>query len=89
MKYKEVVKNLSILKLDKIANCLSEYIDKVNTEKIPFLDALYDITKMEIENKAQRASEFNIGIAIFHIIELLMISIFLFSHQLIKNKSLN
>ena len=53
------------IKLDKIANCLSEYIDKVNTEKIPFLDALYDITKMEIENKAQRASEFNIRIAHF------------------------
>ena len=36
MKYKEVVDNLNILKLDKIAECLSEYVDKVNNEKIPF-----------------------------------------------------
>ena len=65
MKFTDVVDNLNTLKLDKIANCLSEYIDKVNSEKIPFLEALYGITKMEIENKAQRASEFNIRIAHF------------------------
>ena len=37
MKFKDVVDNLNILKLDKIADCLSDYIDKVNNEKIPFL----------------------------------------------------
>ena len=40
MKFKNVVDNLNILKLDKIADCLTEYVDKVNSEKIPFLDAL-------------------------------------------------
>ena len=36
MKFKDVVDNLNILKLDKMANCLSDYVDKVNSEKIPF-----------------------------------------------------
>ena len=41
MKFKNVVDNLNILKLDKIADCLSEYVDKVNSEKIPFLFFFY------------------------------------------------
>ena len=65
MKFKNVVDNLNILKLDKIADCLSEYVDKVNSEKIPFLDALYELTKLEIANKAERSSQFNIRIAHF------------------------
>ena len=52
MKFKDVVNNLNILKLDKMASCLSEYVDKVNNEKIPFLDALLELTKLEIANKA-------------------------------------
>ena len=65
MKFKDVIDNLNILKLDKIAECLSEYVDKVNEEKIPFLDALYYLTKLEIANKAERSSQFNIRIAHF------------------------
>jgi DNA replication protein DnaC len=65
MKFKDVVDNLNILKLDKIADCLSDYVDKVNTEKIPFLDALYYLTKLEIANIAERSSQFNIRIAHF------------------------
>lgn len=65
MKFKEVEANLNILKLDKIAESLSEYVDKVNEEKIPFLDALYELTKLEIANKAERSSQFNIRIAHF------------------------
>ena len=51
MNFKNVVDNLNLLKLDKISNCLSEYVDKVNSEKIPFLDALYELTKLEIIDK--------------------------------------
>ena len=65
MQFKDVVDNLNILKLDKMSECLSEYTDKVNSEKIPFIDALYDLTKLEIINKAERASQFNIRIAHF------------------------
>lgn len=65
MNFKNVVDNLNLLKLDKISNCLSEYVDKVNSEKIPFLDALYELTKLEIIDKAERASQFNIRIAHF------------------------
>ena len=65
MKFKDVVNNLNILKLDKMASCLSEYVDKVNSEKIPFLDALLELTKLEIANKAERSSQFNIRIAHF------------------------
>ena len=65
VKFKDVEDNLNILKLDKIAECLSEYVDKVNSEKIPFLNALYELTKLEIANKAERSSQFNIRIAHF------------------------
>lgn len=65
MQFKDVVDNLNLLKLDKMSECLSEYTDKVNTEKIPFLDALYHLTKLELINKAERASQFNIRIAHF------------------------
>ena len=46
MKFKNVVDNLNILKLDKIADCLSEYVAKVNSDTIPFLDALYELTNL-------------------------------------------
>lgn len=65
MKFKDVEANLTVLKLDKIAECLSEYVDKVNKEKIPFLDAIYELTELEIANKAERSSQFNIRIAHF------------------------
>ena len=65
MKFKDVVDNLNILKLDGMANCLSEYVDRINSENIPFLDALYQLTKLEIANKADRSSQFNIRIAHF------------------------
>ena len=65
MKFKDVVDNLNVLKLDKIAESLSDYVDKINSEKIPFLDALYELTKLEIVNKAERSSQFNIRIAHF------------------------
>lgn len=65
MKYNEIIENLEALKLNKMADCLSEYIDKVNKDNISFLDALYDLTKLEIEYKAERASQFNIRIAHF------------------------
>ena len=89
MKFKDVVDNLNILKLDKMANCLSEYVDKVNSENIPFLEALYQLTKLEIANKAERSSQFNIELPTFHTIELLTILIFLFNLLSIRNKFLN
>lgn len=65
MIFSNVVDNLNTLKLDKMASCLSEYIDRINKENIPFLDALYELTKLEIANKAERSSQFNIRIAHF------------------------
>lgn len=65
MKYNQVIENLNVLKLEKMAEALSNYVDKINKENIPFLDAMYDLTKLEIEHKADRASQFNIRIAHF------------------------
>ena len=65
MIFSNVVDNLNTLKLDKMASCLSEYIDRINKENIPFLDELYELTKLEIANKAERSSQFNIRIAHF------------------------
>lgn len=89
MKFKNVVDNLNILKLDKIADCLSEYVDKVNSEKIPFLDALYELTKLEMQIKLNVLHNLILELHISHTIELLKILTFLSNHRLIKNKCLN
>lgn len=65
MIYKEVIQNLEKLKLDKMKNYLPTYLDEINKQEIPFLDALYSLTEKEIEFKQQRASEFNIRVANF------------------------
>lgn len=65
MIYNEVINNLQKLKLDKMSTYLSSYLDIVNKENIPFIEALYELTQKEIEFKEERASEFNIKVAGF------------------------
>ncbi len=65
MIYNEVINNLQKLKLDKMSTYLSTYLDEINKNNISFIDALYELSKKEIEFKEQRASEFNIKVAGF------------------------
>lgn len=71
MIYNEVINNLQKLKLDKMSSYLSTYLDEINKNNIPFLEALLNLTKKEIEFKEQRASEFNIKVAGFPFIRTL------------------
>ena len=71
MIYSQVIKNLEKLKLEKMSILLSTYLDEINKNNIPFLDALFALTEQEIEFQEQRASEFNIRIAGFPFIKTL------------------
>ena len=71
MIYSQVINNLQKLKLEKMSTLLSTYLDEINKENIPFLDALFTLTEQEIEFQEQRASEFNIRIAGFPFIRTL------------------
>ena len=64
MKFKDVVYNLNILKLDKMASCLSEYVDKVNNEKIPFLVLILTLKYTKTAQNYQDKKTNNIKIVI-------------------------
>lgn len=49
--YQELRENLKKLKLVQVSLKLDEYITKVNESKISLVDALYELTKKEIEIK--------------------------------------
>jgi len=71
MIYNQVINNLQKLKLEKMSTYLSTYLDEINKNDIPFVDALLNLTEKEIEFKEQRAAEFNIRVAGFPFIRTL------------------
>ena len=65
MIYNKLLNNLEKLKLDKMHEFLPQYLNEINKNDIPFVDALYELTEKEIAFKADRASMFNIKTAHF------------------------
>jgi len=63
--YQELCKNLSELKLVQIKLKLDEYISKINTNNISVVDALYELTKKEIEVKNFNAKNAMVKVAGF------------------------
>lgn len=47
--YVKLTNNLEILKLEKIKQNLDQYIDLINGKKKDVVDALYELTNLEIE----------------------------------------
>ena len=86
MIYSQVINNLQKLKLEKMSTLLSTYLDEINKDHIPFLDALLTLTEQEIEFQEQRASEFNIRIAGFPFIKTLDKFDFSFQPSINKNE---
>lgn len=63
--YTNVLNNLDELKLEKMKENLSEYLDSISCKDITPLEILKDLTDMEIDFKQFRASKMRISIANF------------------------
>ena len=53
--YIKLTNNLEILKLEKIKEHLDEYIDLINRKEKNIVDALYELTNLEIELMNEKA----------------------------------
>lgn len=63
--YQSLVNNLKELKLVHISLKLDDYINKINDEKISVVDALYELTKEELEIKNFNATNAMVKVAGF------------------------
>ena len=85
-KYTELNNNLDILALTKMKEILPSIIDETNRqEDKTIIDALYDLTKAEIEFRDERAKKINIVVSSFPYLK--TINDFDFSYQPTINKN--
>jgi len=63
--YNKLLNNLEILKMEKVRNYLPNYLEKVTSEEITFVDALFELTEKEIEFRNERASKIQISVSAF------------------------
>ncbi len=52
--YIKLTNNLEILKLEKIRQNIDQYIDLINSKKKDVVDALYELTNLEIELRNEK-----------------------------------
>ena len=53
--YIKLINNLEVLKLEKIRQNIDNYIDLINSKKKDVVDALYELTSLEIELRNEKA----------------------------------
>ena len=53
--YNKLLNNLSVLKLEKMKGNLNNYIDLINNKEKDIVDALYELTNLEIDLMEQKA----------------------------------
>ena len=63
--YNKLLNNLEILKMEKVRNYLPNYLEKVTSEEITFVDALFELTEKEIEFRNERASKIQVAVSAF------------------------
>ena len=84
--YNKLLNNLDTLKLVKIRENLDLYIDAVNDKKISFVEALYELTKTEIELREEKTMHGCVHVAHFPFIKTLEDYDFAFQPTLNKEK---
>ena len=53
--YVKLLNNLEVLQLEKIKQNLDQYIDLINNKEKGIVDALYELTNLEIELRNEKA----------------------------------
>ncbi len=69
--YQGLLNHLDVLKLDKFKQHLDEYITLIRDEQKTVIEALYDLTALEIDFKREKAKHTNIKVAHFPFIKTL------------------
>lgn len=67
--YNKLINNLEKLNLSTIKNYVNSYIDKHNRNEIDFVDALYELTSLELKFKKERSDRAVITVAHFPFIK--------------------
>ena len=63
--YNKLINNLEILKLDKMAIFLPNYLESIKAQDISIVDILYRLTEEEIKYRDERASKIQVAVAGF------------------------
>jgi DNA replication protein DnaC len=63
--YNKLLNNLELLKMEKIRNFLPNYLEKISSEEITFVDALLELTEKELEFRNVRASKIQVAVSAF------------------------
>ena len=63
--YNKLLNNLELLKMEKVRNYLPNYLEKITSEEITFVDALFELTEKEIEFRNERASKIQVSVSAF------------------------
>lgn len=63
--YNKLINNLEILKLDKMAIFLPNYLESIKAQDISIVDILYRLTEEEIKYRDERASKIQVSVAGF------------------------
>lgn len=63
--YNKLLNNLELLKMEKVRNFLPNYLEKITSEEITFVDALFELTEKEIEFRNERASKIQVSVSAF------------------------
>ena len=53
--YVKLINNLETLNLEKIRDNIDQYVDLINNKKKDVVDALYELTNLEIELRNEKA----------------------------------
>lgn len=67
--YNKLINNLGKLNLSTVKNYVNSYIDKHNRNEIDFVDALYELTSLELKFKKERSDRAVITVAHFPFIK--------------------
>ena len=67
--YNKLINNLEKLNLSTVKNYVNSYIDKHNRNEIDFVDALYELTSLELKFKKERSDRAVITVAHFPFIK--------------------
>ena len=84
--YNKLINNLDKLNLLTVKNYLNQYIDLSNNNKVSLIDALYNLTTLEINAKKERSDRAVITTAHFLTLKGLRILTLTFNQSLIKPK---
>ncbi|MCT4545215.1 MAG: IS21-like element helper ATPase IstB [Vallitalea sp.] len=88
-RYQKLLENLDKLKLTQMKIHVSDYIDKINDDKLSVVDALYELTEKEIDIKDYNATNAMIKVAGFPYLKELEDFDFDFQPKINKNQFLD